>query len=182
MGALRSDRPAHTPRRFHVGPLVAILLFALPLARADNLTWVFTPDAATVLGGDIELISGSFTFDSTTDTETGVAVTLTGPAPMAGTYTEPLMEGFLGDTISAYAPGLELDITFLNPLTALNSPDPIGMVVWKVVPQTRVSTEFISSGSAGSAEIVTPDPGSIALLATAIAMTGFVTPRRLKRL
>lgn len=147
-------------------------------ASADVVnTWVFTPGASTILGGDIELISGSFTFNSATDTESGVSITLTGQGPFAGNYTEPLMEGFVGDTIVGFAPNLELSITFLDPLTAANSPDAIGMVVWTVVPETRASPPIRSTGSFGSAVIVTPEPGSVGLLGVVV---GILMWRRLR--
>jgi hypothetical protein len=88
-----------------------------------------------------------------------------------------LQEGFLGDTINAFAPGLELDITFLDPLTSANSPDGIGKVVWFVTPITRVSAEFISSASSGSAVIVAPEPDSALLLVSLVLVVGFLTRR-----
>jgi hypothetical protein len=44
---------------------------------ADISAYVFSAGAATFLGGEVEFISGSFTFDTATDTESGVSITLT---------------------------------------------------------------------------------------------------------
>jgi hypothetical protein len=64
----------------------ASLVTAPRVARADIINpYVFAPNSTTVLDGVTALITGSFTFDLTTITESNVTVTLSGASPVAGT-------------------------------------------------------------------------------------------------
>jgi hypothetical protein len=163
-----------SPPSYFLG-LILILLFGPSRASADISAYVFSPGTATFLGGEVEFISGSFTFDTATDTESGVSITLTGPLPFSGTYTEPLLTTFNAALVIANAPGEELDIYFADPLSV--SPDPLSSVYWFTIPVTEASATVIDPAPLGSA-IFVPEPWSVILLVAEVAMVGFLMRRK----
>ena len=85
--------------------VTAVCLATGPGARATPLNYIFTSNASVVLAGDTEAISGSFTFDTATITETDVTITLTGPSPFSGTYTQgPAFDMGSNDEVLAGTP------------------------------------------------------------------------------
>ena len=64
--------------------------FIAETARAAPISYVFAAGTTTDLAAGPETITGSFTFDASTNTETNVTITLTGMAPFADTYTDIL--------------------------------------------------------------------------------------------
>ena len=90
-------------RSITMAAAAGVFLAAPPSARATAIAYVFAPGASTVLGGDTEMISGSFTFDTTTFTELAVTISLAGAAPYAGTYTNGTYITGALDTIEAFS-------------------------------------------------------------------------------
>ena len=166
-------------RPYYVFALMLILVFGPSRVSADTInTYVFTANAAANLGGDIEMISGSFTYDSTDSEESGVSITLTGIGIESGNYTEPSMVILNQDLIIAYAAGSELGIMFANPLTG--SPDPLAEVEWSVQPTPAPGpVVFNDPAPVGAAVFATPEPSSIILLVTVVAMAGSLARRKL---
>jgi hypothetical protein len=181
---LRRASGVHTSGFFCVSILVVVLLFSCPSrASADIINaFVFSPGASTLLGADFEAISGSFTFNSTTDTESGVSITLTGTGPSAGVYTEPLAKQIIGAMIiTAFAPMAELEIDFSLPLAT--SPDPLTEVEWTLVPGEGLpnGTPVTDLAPVGFALFPVPEPTSAVLLSTVVAIVGPVARRKLGR-
>jgi hypothetical protein len=73
-----------------------------------------------VLDGYTEALSGSFTFDTTDDEESGVSIDLTGLAPFSGTYTQGTAVT-VGVENNINAQGPAGGILFLNFSDALNT-------------------------------------------------------------
>src|SRR5271169_5894000 len=119
-------------------PLMATAWLAAPsICRATPINYVFS-GASTVLNGDTETITGSFTFDTTTDQETSVSITLTGPAAEAGTFTSGTFttagnNQVIADQVTGMFHGLGgITIEFANPLD--QSPDALNLVRYFVGP------------------------------------------------
>jgi hypothetical protein len=82
--------------------VVATTWLAAPtVSRANAINYMFS-NASTDLMGTSETITGSFTYDTSIGVETAVNVTLTGPAPYAGTFTESGPTGTNGSDIFAF--------------------------------------------------------------------------------
>ncbi len=91
-----------------------------PGVRASPLPYVLTSNASVVLDGYTEALSGSFTFDTTDDEESGVSIDLTGLAPFSGTYTQGTAVT-VGVDNNVNAQGPAGGILFLNFSDALNT-------------------------------------------------------------
>src|SRR5271167_121596 len=77
-------------------------LVMAPAPRVAPISYVFSPAALAVLDGDKQRISGPFTFDAGTTTQSLVILTLTGASPLSGTYSViPELMQFDAKTIEA---------------------------------------------------------------------------------
>ena len=90
---LLSSRAAIVPRHvsgvfavqhFYAMALILVPLFGASAAKAGP--FVIASGSTTVLDGYTESISGTFSFNSMTDIESAVSITLSGLAPFSGTY------------------------------------------------------------------------------------------------
>jgi PEP-CTERM motif len=146
--------------------VTAVCLATAPgAARAGPISYVFTSDASVVLAGDTEAISGSFTFDTTTITETDVTITLTGPSPFSGTYTQgPAFDMGSNDEVLAGTP-VYFSLPDMGILFAadLNVPsDPLVSISVESATGTGVTSTMLTGAA------VVPEPASLALLGTAL--------------
>jgi hypothetical protein len=116
-----------------------------------------------------EMISGSFTFDAATNTQSFVQIFLTGPLPYSGAYYSiPASMGFDNDTINGDDFwGDTLIVNFDLPLDGGNPDDFISSVIW--TPFGFPSEARRATAVAGTAEVV-PEPNSIILLGTALGL------------
>jgi hypothetical protein len=171
-------RSRYAPHRFGVRPIArlrALMLLFVVLTTASHIatrtplaspiTYVFS-NASTVLNGATEQISGTFVF-SDPSTQDAADITLSGPAPFAGTYTF----GMLPHTASVVGFGrsglAQIRVSFVHPLTLSLDPDPLSMVVWSfdVLPAL---VDFAPTGLA--VPVPTPEPTSAALLGAALGL------------
>jgi hypothetical protein len=178
----RSKSPKTGLRRVLQVSLAAMLWLATaPGALATPFTYTFTSGASIVLGGHTEAIAGSFTFDTTTATESAVSVTLSGASPYAGTYTSA------STVVPQFAPTITaldslsdlLELFFADPLQY--SPDPLILVFWASFDEARMGrgetgTSPIGAAVSPTAPAPVPEPASLALLATTLGI--FVLLRR----
>jgi len=166
----RSESPLKGLRRglqLTLAVVTAVCLATAPGARATPLNYVFTSNASVVLAGDTEAISGSFTFDTTTITETDVTVTLTGPSPFAGTYTQgPAFDMGSNDEVLAGTP-VYFSLPDMGILFAadLNVPsDPLVSVSVESATGTGVTSTMVTGAA------VVPEPATLALLGAALGL------------
>jgi hypothetical protein len=148
--------------------VVAVLLAGLftETARAAPISYVFAAGTTTDLGAGAETITGSFTFDASTDTETNVSITLTGMAPFADTYTDPLATPPSSNEVFGFSPTLTgISIFFAMPLDV--SPDPLMEVRFGNVKLAAVDP---SPHGAAIFQPAIPEPASLSLLGTALGL------------
>jgi LPXTG-motif cell wall-anchored protein len=130
MTPYRLPRPLRTSIQITLAAVAAVCLAPALGARAAPVDYVFT-DASTTLLGYTGSISGSFTFDAATNTESAVVITLGGLGPYAGTYEQTAaritsVSDVLLATASIGGLAYDLEVMFLNPLSS--SPDPLALV------------------------------------------------------
>ncbi len=147
--------------------VTAVCLATAPGARATPLNYVFTSNASVVLAGDTEAISGSFTFDTATITETNVTITLTGPSPFSGTYTQgPAFDMGSNDEVlagtSVYFSLPDMGIGFAADLNVRSDP------LVAVSVESAIGTGATSTMVTGAA--VVPEPATLALLGAALGL------------
>src|SRR5580692_9434059 len=86
-------------------------------AHAAPIAYVIAPGSTVVLNGSTDTITGSFTFDAATSTETNVAITITGPAPLPATWTETSLVNIIPSEVVASNASLSgMSIQFATPL------------------------------------------------------------------
>jgi hypothetical protein len=170
---------AFCAQTWSVVSLGLILLLGPSGASADIINnYVFAPGASTVLGGDTLTISGSFTFDFTTLIESQLDITLSGNPTYAGTYT---VGSNLGDLAVVFADDgvRSLTIGFVENLDV--SPNPLSFVAWQN-PEPPIA-QLSDAAPVGFVEFAptptVPEPNSVILLVTLVAMAGFLTRRKL---
>jgi hypothetical protein len=165
---------------FYVFALMLLLLFGSSQAKADIYDYyVFaSPVTTTTLNGVTEGVTGSFTFDATSDVATAVSITLTSglasPSPFDGTYTNS--SDSCGSCYGIY--GVSGGSSFLF----VYFDDALG-----VSPDDLEETQFYGSvigfetvAATGYAEFsAVPEPGSVIQLMTVVAMVGFLIRRKL---
>jgi hypothetical protein len=159
-----------------------ILLLGPSGARADIIdTYVFEPSSATVLAGLTEPITGSFTFDATTNVATAISITLSGLPPFGGTYLAASVSAFGADFIgfgATNSAGDFLALTFQNQLGI--SPDPLVLDAIYVDNDLSAADQAPLGGiEFAPAAPAVPEPSSVILLVTLAAMVGFLTRRKL---
>jgi hypothetical protein len=170
-------------------------MFGPARASADIMdSYVFEPGSLITFGSDTEgnipagvteLVSGSFTYDATTNTPTAITISLAGPAPYSGTYT--LDTNATGGVATAQLTALlgpyeELDLAFADFLG--NSPDALTSALYSYESPTTFNNQARQEAIAGGVEFApaasaVPEPSSVILLVTLVAIVGFLTRRKL---
>ena len=168
------NRLAHQPApsfpsksRFPVALVAACLLFTVPsLASASPIT--YNVNGSATLGGASEVITGSFIYDPTTRKQSATDITLTGPAPYAGLYSDSATATGNGTSISAPSDSLPaVDLVFASQLTT-NAADPLSVVIWfSSNGATRVQ-DLTATGSAVPSSL--PEPASFTILGLALGL------------
>jgi hypothetical protein len=174
---------ANGTRLWSVVALVLFLLSSPSRARADIIdSYQFEPLTSTVLSAQPETISGSFTFDATTNVATSISITLSGLSPFGGTYLAASVSNFGSDFIgfgATNSAGDFLALTFQNELGV--SPDPL--VSDAIYVDNHVVTYDLAPVGgielAPAAPAAAPEPSAVILLVTLVAMVGFLTRRKL---
>ena len=153
--------------------VTALLWQAPPMAQATPYTYSFQPGAATSLGSDTETISGSFTFDAATKTESAISIMLSGPSPYGGQYTTSSIQPSNPFMITAQDQQTQnrLALTFESPLQS--SPDPLTLVFFQSPSEFSMGggeSDNRPSGTVTSptAPLPVPEPSSVGLVATGI--------------
>jgi hypothetical protein len=153
--------------------LVAGAQLALAQAvRAAPISYMFSSNALAVLDGDKEKISGSFTFDSGTMTQTLVTITLTGASPLSGTYSlaAALMQ-FDAESIEANdLGGNSLLMAFATPLAGI--PDSISNLVYipMVLGTATVRASALNGEALPFVLISIPEPSGLNVLSVALGL------------
>lgn len=171
-----------------------VILLAAVNAQATPVSYVIDPGTSTNLGGDVETITGSFTFDTATDLESNVSITLTGLSPFAGTYidnstdrsqlqADGLAADACGTTGGHGGGGNSLCLRFTNPLSG-GPTDPLSFVGYVAAgfpndPATDFGTSVVGSASPGVA--TTPLPAALPLFATGLGAMGLFGWRRKRK-
>ena len=123
------------------------------------------------------MITGSFTFDTATNTESSVSMTLSGNAPFAETYSQATPLGLpMNNTVVAFdVSDNAIQITFNDPLDT--TPDPITNVAYisNVLEENGIDT----TGSAVFAPAAMPEPSTLPLLGVVIGLF-LLIPRALR--
>jgi hypothetical protein len=160
-----SKAPRHVLQIILAALTAVCLATAAGAARASPMSYVFAPGASTVLDGDTETITGSFTFDTTTNIQTAVSIVLSGPAPYSGTYTSASASNSASDFVATGTPTLPFyPVIFVDFADDLNvTYDPLTSVVWES------ATTFTDSTAVTGAAVV-PEPAGLALLGTALGL------------
>jgi len=142
-----------------------LMMAFAPEASAD-IEYQFSPGATlTFTDGNIETLTGTFSFNPAGPSLTQVDITLTGGTPMAGTYTNPYaatpdsIRAYVDDPLASF-----IEIVYLNDLGPM--PDPIASAIY-TNPKQRIGTVMVS----GSAAPV-PEPSSMAILGAALGLFG----------
>ena len=178
----RAKSPRLGPRcglQLTLAVVTAAWLAAPAISRADVIHDYVFQDASTVLMNTPETITGSFTFNVTTDVETSVQVTLTGNPPYAATYTQIAAMNINGFNVVAFNGSTEIDITFNSLLEV--SPDPLFSVQY--FPMGGFAVRDLSpTGEVVFASVTaTPEPASFALLGIALGGLIILGPRANRR-
>jgi hypothetical protein len=176
---------SRTSRALNCTALSLWLLFVTSGARADTiLTYDFSTDTSTSLGGNTYLISGNFTIDTTSAKESDVLIPLTGSGPLAGDYTEPAPFPY-GPGALAIAGFIESDQTTLIvhfvDLLSSSTDDPLAEVSYSCCSFSTPATSYTDTAPTGEA-VATPEPSSAILLGFGLAILGFLQRRKLRRL
>ena len=166
------------PRILIGAVVIASALVAEPGAgHATPVTYNIS--GTTVLNGNTETLSGSFTFDTATDLETNVAVTVAGASPYAGVYTVTSFNTLHSNLL--VLPNLtvnHLDLTFASALNV--SPDALTQVQFfpETVSISYLATDFSPMASATTAVTAVPEPGSLVSLGSALVGLGMLRRRK----
>jgi hypothetical protein len=160
-----------------IGAACALFLGTTIGANASPINYVITSAMAPP-----DTVSGSFTFDTATDTESNVQITLTGSV-YAGTYTYlPSAVQPTDYTITAIdsAIGVTVQISFEDPLDV--NPDPLAPegIIGFTGEFPPTSYDF-TSGDATIATSVTPLPPALPLFATGFGALGLLGWRRKRK-
>jgi hypothetical protein len=175
---------------FSGSAITSVGFAGLPASFTDNaptgvivrvgggIEYSFSEDAATVINGTPYSITGDFGYDPLTGYELGADINLNGagPAPPGGMYffdAEPAdaLNIFTATTAGAAF----LDFEFANNLSDVA--DPLQELFGSAIGLPAAATGFVCPGSC---PIATPEPGSRALLGTALGLflLGFRVVRR----
>ena len=155
----------------------ALLWPAAPqIAQATPYAYTFQPGATTVLGGNTEAITGSFTFDATTKAEAAVAITLSGPSgpvSYAGLYTTSSIQPSNAFMITAQDQQTQnrLALTFEFPLQF--SPDPLTLVFFQSpaefsVGGGEIDNRPLATVASPTAPLPVAEPSSVGLVAVGL--------------
>lgn len=172
------------------GALLAAV--AATSARADTIVqYVFSPDASIILSGDsdgsftnnvAEMLSGGFSWDTTTDSLASVDVTVSGSF-LTATFTAPGGSDSHGWFVSSSAGSVE--VQFQNDL-GLGAADPLEDLNYHGSYPMLCSTSgggcgtIVSlTGSAGPGEV--PEPAAMSVLGVGLAGLGMIRRRRAMR-
>jgi hypothetical protein len=161
-----------------VGPTAIAVLVTLMLGAGSSLamTLDYTVAGSATLNGNVEIISGTFTYDPTTKNLFSTDLTLTGSAPFAGTYAENAVVLTNGTFITAPASSVPaVELGFADLLSG--GPDVIKSVTFFF--PTGLADATSVSGSATPA--VTPLPAALPLYATGLGALALLRWRRKRR-
>jgi hypothetical protein len=170
-----------------VGLGSSLSFFAAGNAHAIPVSYVINSGTSATLNGSVETITGSFTFDAATFTESLVSITATGPSPFAGTYTDNALDisQLQGDgannIVCGSVGGETLCLNFLNPLSG--GAASLHFVGFGTTPNSSPTaydstpTGSASPGTPGAA----PVPAALPLFATGLGLMGFLAKRRKRK-
>lgn len=152
--------------------LITIWRLPLPAAHADVIQYVMSSGASTTWGGDVEAISGTFTYNTTIDLLLAVDISLAGALENA-TYTvvnagDRVPGEFEAATDTTYND--EIVMGFVAPLS--NAPDDLWSTGhWSV--KVNGDEQVYGTASTGFADPV-PEPSSLALLGITLGIFALI--------
>jgi hypothetical protein len=105
-------------------------LAAPTVSRASPINYVFSPDASATVSGITEAISGSFTFDTASNTESNVTITLSDAFHTATYAALSLARPNSSDIAAESAQPLFSFIEIIFAAALSSSPDPISHLLF----------------------------------------------------
>jgi PEP-CTERM motif len=170
--------------RHHLFLAALALMATIPgLAYASLITYVFSSDASIVIDGDTENVTGDFTFDPATSTESNVSITLTGPfiqsIPTTYSLSGPSLTS--DNQINAYvvANGVvfwAITLNFTDPLSTTS--DPLSGADLDFVNTGYNFPGLSVTGSTVPSASAIPEPSTWAMTLLGFAGVGFAAYRR----
>jgi hypothetical protein len=162
------------PMRYEIALAAGLLLLAAGItpAHAIPMVYEFSSDATITFAGDLEAVSGDFTYDPSTTSISAASITLTGDTPYAGLYDSPIESDARGIFVRSGDPTVRLEVIFDGTLGL--GADGLFNAFWF----TGTSPSVDANGHVAGTAAPIPEPGSLVLLGSALFGLGSLRRRK----